>query len=47
VDALGELAGRINAEHAEALSAAQASLVHARNAGLLLLEAKKQCVHGQ
>jgi hypothetical protein len=47
VDALAELAGRINAEHAEALSAARASLNHARNAGLLLLEAKKQCGHGR
>jgi hypothetical protein len=47
VDALAELAGRINAEHNEALSAARASLVHARNAGLLLLDARKQCDHGQ
>jgi hypothetical protein len=46
-DALAELAGRINAEHTEALAAARASLTHARNAGQLLLEAKKQCGHGQ
>jgi hypothetical protein len=46
-DALAELAIRINAEHREALDAARASLVHARNAGTLLLEAKKQCGHGQ
>jgi phage N-6-adenine-methyltransferase len=46
-DALAELAGRINAEHSEALAAARASLTHARNAGQLLLEAKKQCGHGQ
>jgi hypothetical protein len=44
--ALQVLAERINAEHAEALSAARASLIHARKAGQLLLEAKKQCGHG-
>jgi hypothetical protein len=43
---LSDLADRINAEHAEAGTALRAGLEHARNAGLLLLEAKAQCAHG-
>jgi hypothetical protein len=45
-DALAELAGRINAEHSEALAAARASLTHAKNSGQLLIQAKEQCGHG-
>src|SRR5690349_2314819 len=46
-DALAELAGRINAEHQQAETALRAGLEHAKNAGGLLLEAKKQCGHGR
>ncbi|HEY7423265.1 MAG TPA: hypothetical protein VH682_03395 [Gemmataceae bacterium] len=41
-DALAELAGRINAEHQQAESALRAGLQHAKVAGELLIEAKKQ-----
>jgi hypothetical protein len=44
---LAQLAEQINAEHASALSAARTALEHARRAGQLLAEAKKQCPHGQ
>jgi hypothetical protein len=44
---LAEIAEKINAEHAQALDHARASITHARNAGVLLLEAKKRWGHGQ
>jgi hypothetical protein len=46
VNALDELAERINAEHHQAENALRAGLQHAKNAGDLLIEAKKQCKHG-
>jgi hypothetical protein len=45
--ALSHLADRINAEHAQAETALRTGLEHARNVGLLLLEAKAQCAHGR
>jgi hypothetical protein len=47
VDALAELAGRINAEHQQSETALRAGLEHAKKAGELLLEAKEQCGHGK
>jgi hypothetical protein len=44
---LAKLAGQINAEHTQALHSIRSSLTHARNAGLLLVEAKKRCGHGR
>jgi hypothetical protein len=46
-NALSELAERINAEHRQAETALRAGLQHAKNAGDLLIEAKKQCKHGE
>jgi hypothetical protein len=45
--ALDELAKQINAEHAQHSKALHSSLEHARAAGELLLQAKKQVGHGQ
>jgi hypothetical protein len=47
IDALAELAGRINAEHQAAETALRAGLQHAKTAGDLLIEAKKHCRHGE
>lgn len=47
VEALAELAGRINAEHHHVETALRAGLEHAKRAGDLLIDAKKQCKHGQ
>jgi hypothetical protein len=44
--ALPALAERINAEHAAAESAARSAVLHARQAGEYLLQAKAQCRHG-
>ncbi len=44
---LAELAGRINAEHHQVETALRAGLQHAKNAGDLLTEAKRQCRHGE
>jgi hypothetical protein len=44
---LADLAKRINAAHAQAETALRAGLEHAKTAGELLLEAKRQCPHGQ
>jgi hypothetical protein len=46
-DALAELAARINAEHNQAEAALKKGLQHAKNAGDLLIELKKQCKHGE
>jgi hypothetical protein len=46
-DDLAALAARINAEHQEAEGAMRAGLAHAKNAGELLLEAKRRCPHGR
>jgi hypothetical protein len=46
VDAMAELADRINAEHHQVETALRAGLQHAKNAGDLLIAAKKQCEHG-
>ncbi len=43
---LEELAARINEEHRACEAALTAGLNHAREAGALLLEAKRQCPHG-
>jgi hypothetical protein len=47
IDALSELASCINAEHQQAEQHLQAGLQHAKNAGDLLIEAKKRCKHGE
>lgn len=47
VETLAELAGRINAEHLQAEHALREGLLHAQKAGELLLEAKRQCRHGE
>jgi hypothetical protein len=44
---LQRIADRINAEHEQAAAAFRDGLLHARNAGRLLLTAKKQCGHGR
>jgi hypothetical protein len=44
---LSELADKINAEHQQAETALRAGLGHAKNAGELLIEAKRQCRHGE
>jgi len=43
---LADLATRINAAHAAAEKDAASAVEHARQAGLLLLQAKKVCAHG-
>ncbi len=43
---LPELAESINSEHRQAAAAVRSHLDHAREAGLLLIEAKSQCKHG-
>ena len=45
--ALTDLAERINAEHAAALSAAQTAIERAAECGRLLIEAKSGLSHGQ
>jgi hypothetical protein len=45
--ALTALARKINAAHQAAETTLQAGLEHARTAGLLLIEAKEKCDHGQ
>jgi hypothetical protein len=47
VPPLSDLAEQINAAHAEVLAAVRTSLLHARTAGDLLLQAKARCQHGQ
>jgi hypothetical protein len=46
-DELMGLSARINAAHAEARTAAQSALTHAREAGELLIEAKARLPHGE
>ncbi len=46
VDSLTALADRINAEHAQVLTAFNVGLDHALQAGRLLQQAKKLCPHG-
>ena len=43
---LSELATRINAEHEQVVAALKGGVEHARNAGLLLMQAKQQLHHG-
>jgi hypothetical protein len=44
---LGDLAARINAEHAAAVLHAGTAITHALNVGEMLLQAKEACAHGQ
>jgi hypothetical protein len=47
VSNLAQMAKRINAEHAAAVTAVRSGLEHARRAGQLLAEAKAACGHGK